>query len=130
MNVYIDTSAAAKLLRAEAESEALREFCNTDDLTLTATDLLDTELHRFGRRHGLDPDDVDMVLDGITLYELDRAMFTQAGRLPDPHLRTLDALHVAGALRLGAEAMLAYDRRVLAAAQAVGLLTLSPSVGG
>jgi predicted nucleic acid-binding protein len=42
-------------------------------------------------------------------------------------LRTLDALHVATAMRAGADAFLAYDRRLLDAAAACGFVTVSPT---
>ncbi|WP_142060425.1 PIN domain-containing protein [Pseudonocardia kunmingensis] len=51
--------------------------------------------------------------------------YREAGLLPGRHLRSLDALHVAAALRRDADVMLSYDHRQLAAADAVGLRTLS-----
>ncbi len=127
MKLYVETSAATKLMIAEAESNALLEFCNRPGQALAATDLLDTELHRVARRYGLSSADPDRVLASITLHTLDRTSFTHAGRLPQPHLRSLDALHVVGALRLAVDAILAYDARVIEAALAVGLSVITPT---
>jgi len=127
VKLYVETSAATKLMIAEAESEALREFCNRPGQDLASTDLLDTELHRVAHRYGLGGSHPDRVLASITLHTLDRASFSHAGRLPQPHLRSLDALHVVGALRLAVDAILAYDDRFIEAAFAVGLSVLTPT---
>lgn len=66
---------------------------------------------------------VASLLERFDLLETDRSLYREAGLLPGPHLRSLDALHVAAALRLDAEVMLSYDRRQIAAAEAVGLRT-------
>ena len=52
-----------------------------------------------------------------------------ASRLPDPMLRTLDAIHVATALliRDDLDVLVSYDHRMLAAAAARGLPTASPA---
>ena len=52
-----------------------------------------------------------------------------ASRLPDPLLRSLDAIHVATALLLGADvdALVSYDNRMLAAAHAYGIPTICPT---
>ena len=41
-------------------------------------------------------------------------------------VRTLDAVHLASALRVGARQMLVYDRRLADAAEAAGFDVLSP----
>ena len=52
-----------------------------------------------------------------------------ASRLPDPVLRTLDAIHVATALQIreDVEVLVSDDQRMLAAAAAHGLPTASPA---
>ena len=47
--------------------------------------------------------------------------------LPGRQLRTWDALHLATALRVGADAVVAYDARLLAAARTLGMSVQSPS---
>jgi predicted nucleic acid-binding protein len=52
-----------------------------------------------------------------------------ASRLPDPMLRTLDAIHVATALAIrdDLDVLLSYDQRLLAAATSHGLPTAAPA---
>ena len=55
-------------------------------------------------------------------------VFSYAAVLGPPALRALDALHIATALRLGAdlEGIVTYDERMDAAAQAIGIATIAP----
>lgn len=46
--------------------------------------------------------------------------------LPGRHLRSLDALHLAATLRIGADVMLTYSSHQAAAANAAGLPVLAP----
>jgi predicted nucleic acid-binding protein len=66
------------------------------------------------------------LLERFDLVEIDRSLHREAGLLPGRHLRSLDALHLAAALRVGADAMVTYDRRQADAADAAGLLVLAP----
>lgn len=45
-----------------------------------------------------------------------------------PYLRTLDALHLEAAIRLDADAILTYDRRLGDAARLMGLEVVAPGV--
>jgi predicted nucleic acid-binding protein len=56
----------------------------------------------------------------------DRLLRTAAG-LASAAVRTLDAIHLASALRVEADELLAYDRRLVAAAVARGLAVSSPA---
>jgi predicted nucleic acid-binding protein len=47
-------------------------------------------------------------------------------RVDPPLLRTLDAIHLASALEVGADEMIVYDRRLADAARANGLTVTSP----
>ena len=70
----------------------------------------------------------DLLLGEVTLVELTPSLLESAGRLPDPSLRSLDAIHVATALLVRDEidAVISYDQRMLTAAAAHGLPTASP----
>lgn len=131
MTVYIDTSAAAKLLLDEAESNALTvDLENLDkDERLLSSVLLETELRRLAIRHGLEQATVTELLEQVELVEPDRSLFAEAGLLPGPNLRSLDALHLATALRIDASVVLAYDRRLQQAARTVGLAVAAPGQG-
>lgn len=130
MRCYVDASAAAKLLIDEAETDALRQFCAQPEVELVATDLLETELRRIAHRETLPAADVVAVLSGITLHGLSRSAYAQAGLLPGAGLRSLDALHITGALRLEVDVALIYDSRMRQAAVENGLRVLSPGEEG
>ena len=70
----------------------------------------------------------DLLLGEMTLVELTPSLLESAGRLPDPMLRSLDAVHVATALLLRDEldVVISYDKRMLAAAAAHGLPIAAP----
>lgn len=123
--IYLDTSAAVKLISDEQESDGLRGYLD-EGPTIVSSDLLETELRRIGIRHGIDQVLITTVLDGVTLTPLTRDEFREAGLYPQAGLRSLDALHLAGALDIEASAILTYDYRLSDAARAHGLEVLAP----
>jgi len=126
---YIDTSAAAKLLVEEGESDALVAFLERaleDGGAVGSSLLLETELRRLGIRLAIPQECVTLVLERLELLVPDGDVFRNAGLLPDAALRSLDALHVAAALRWGADGVVTYDERQATAARSVGLSVASP----
>ena len=125
---YLDTSAALKLLVEEAESATLARELDTLEPVLVSCWLLDTELRRASQRT---PDvtqaAVSELLDGVNLYEVPASLFREAGLLPGPALRSLDALHLAAAIRMGVDALVTYDTRLTDAARALGVPVVAPS---
>ena len=132
--VYFDTSAALKLFKEEAESAALEAWLSGQGAALVITsDLTRTELRR-GLHHAEAEAEVwrsaEEWLEGAALLRLTPALFDQAGRLvPRSGLRSLDAIHVCAALSVAPSvvAFVAYDKRLLDAAVAVGLKAISPA---
>lgn len=125
---YLDTSAAAKLLVEEDETDVLAVWLDETDHVLVATHLLETELRRFVIRHGIPQADASAVLERVELYGLPPSLYREAGVLPDPTLRSLDALHLAAAIRLDVDTIATYDTRFAAAAEDLGLRVDSPGV--
>ncbi|MBD2765875.1 type II toxin-antitoxin system VapC family toxin [Kocuria sp. cx-455] len=123
--LYLDTSAAVKLISDEQESDGLRSYLD-EGPTLVSSDLLETELRRIGIRHDIDQVLITSVLDGVTLTPLIRDQFREAGLIPQIGLRSLDALHLAGALHIEVSAILTYDIRLAEAARAHGLEVVAP----
>jgi uncharacterized protein len=131
---YADASALVKLVREEAESEALRAFLA--DADLVSSELVLTEIPRAVRRAvAREPElPLDLLLerageliDVLALRPLDRALLSAAGALAEPALRALDAIHVASAVDLDPiEAFVTYDDRQAAAARLAGLRTMAP----
>jgi predicted nucleic acid-binding protein len=127
---YLDTSAFVKQLRREPESEALRKWLDTSP-EVVSSDLLRTEARRvvLGGSREL-RQRCDEMLEAITLIRLTPELFDAAGTLEPRGMRSLDALHLAAALVLGEElaGIVAYDRRLIAAAASLEITTVSPAV--
>ena len=128
MRAYVDTSAAAKLLQDEIESPAMVRFVNEDDVDLVGTFLLETELRRLANRSRISQATVTELLSSVSLYPLVDADFAAAGLLPGELLRSLDALHVQGAIALRADCVVTYDARLADACQQMGLPVVQPGV--
>lgn len=129
MILYIETSAAAKLLVDEPASgrlaKRLDDAVDSDDALVSST-LLETELRRLAVRVDLAQTAVTHLLERFDLVETDRSLYREAGLLPGRHLRSLGALHLAAALRVDADVMVTYDHRQADAATAIGLPVLAP----
>lgn len=127
MSVYVDASAFGAMLHPQAETPALVAWLEGDAERLVSTYLLETELRRMCVRHGIEQARVTALLSGVSVVGLSRSDFVSAGVLAFPHLRALDALHLQGALRLDARAILTYDRRLSEAARSMGLEVVAPA---
>lgn len=131
MILYVDTSAAMKLLVAEAESEVLADYLEHSRAvasdTLVASLLLYAELHCSARRRLADiqTDSVADVLSTLALIDVERGDLVTAPQLPG-RLRSADAIHLATALRVDARAMVVYDEELGAAAKAAGIHVIAP----
>lgn len=126
--LFLDSSAATKLIVAEPESDALAE--RLTDHVLVGSALLVPEVSRavhrtIGRAHDAV---LAQVLGLIDLVMVDRAILTVAAELEPAGVRTLDAVHLASALSLGErlDTLIAYDERLLEAARVAGLAAERP----
>jgi predicted nucleic acid-binding protein len=126
---YLDASALVKLVVDDNESAALRtavsEWPRRASSRLAVVEVLRVVRRRDRRAEQL----ARSVLGRISLLRLgDRELMAAAG-LDPPTLRTLDAIHVATARRLGPSlsAFVSYDRRQLEAAAAAGLPVVTPT---
>ena len=129
--IYTDTSALMKLVREEAESEALSRWLadHAHVQTSVTTNLLGiVELHRAAAR--VSPEAVataTVLLARIDKRELTPTAVALASEMPPPRLRTLDALHIASAAELPElRAFVTYDERMASAAEGYGLPVVSP----
>ncbi len=127
--IYVDTSALAKLVLAEAESEALRAYFAGGPAPVTSALTL-TELVRAARRlrAGLD-ESARQLIERVILVQVDRDVLERAAAISPPEVRTLDAIHLATTLLLDAdlEALVTYDGRMAEAARAAGVRVESPA---
>ena len=119
-----------KLVRDEAESPALKAALGPDDRIATSA-VGDVEVRRVIERF---PDREaarqlwEAAASGLRIMELTEQIGDLAATAPPTLLRTLDAIHLASALVLKPEldAFVVYDRRLAAAAAALGLPVSSP----
>lgn len=127
---YLDSSALVKLVVREEGTDALRAWLPSHP-EIVSSALAVTEVRRaIGRvssRRSL-ADRARLVLDGVALLAVDVAVLEAAAGLKPAELRTLDAIHVASALSLGADllAFVTYDDRQGAAARRAGLPVVRP----
>lgn len=125
--VYLDTSAAMKLLVDEAESATLAQMLDEQDRHVVASFLLHTELHCAAGRHPdvVDVDLVNQTLAAVELFDVTRGDLIGSGtRSP---LRSHDAIHLEVALRLGVDELATYDNELSDAARRAGLVVLAPN---
>jgi len=127
--VYLDTSALGRVLLGEPDGPAvLRELAAFDQRV--ASRLLRVELRRLGLREGRLAA-ADQLLGGVSLLPVDEQLLATAETLPPAGVGTLDALHLATALRLAGagslDALMTYDQRLAAAAAQHGVPVLAPS---
>ena len=128
--IYLDTSALAKLVVEERESEALASWLDArPEAGLCTSTIGKVELLRLARRRGPDVQALaTTLLADLALVPADTLIQDLAAALDPSHLRTLDALHLASALALVSDlhAFVAYDGRLVAAAEGAGLVAAAP----
>ena len=125
---YLDTSAFLKVLVREAHSDAM--VAAVDGHELWSSSLLAVEAHRAAMRLGLEADEVDALLDDVSLVLPGTSTFLVARSIGGAELRALDALHLATAVEIGSEleSLVTYDRRLAAAAASLGVAVSSPGL--
>ena len=129
--IYSDTSALLKRVLIEPQSDALRtvlrERHEAGDI-LAASSLAWLEVYRSLRR--LQTTDLELLassaLSGIVEIPLTENALTQSRRVGPETLRSLDAIHLAAAVAVGATSMLTYDDRLGGAAKLLGFEVLVP----
>lgn len=132
--IYIDTSAFVKLVWREDESTALEQYLaervdGADDRLVSSALLVIEARRTVLREDATQLPRSDVLLTRVGQVAITGAVVESASRLPDPSLRSLDAIHLATALLLGdeVEVLVSYDKRMCAAAQAHTIATVSPA---
>jgi predicted nucleic acid-binding protein len=128
---YLDSSAIVKLVVTEAESEALFEHLTTTPGAAVSSMLSAIEVPRAVARTGIGAQAaarVEVVFAAIDLRRIDDQIVRAAADLEPAGIRTLDAIHIATATEFAAELdeFVAYDRRLLEAAEMRGIKGKSP----
>jgi uncharacterized protein len=141
--IYLDSCALVKLIRDEDGSAELEAWLagRPDEVAVTS-EIARTEMRRVIRRNNhtdqsvlvdalaLDQElaEADSLLADVGIIALDSAMLARAGDLADPMIRTLDAVHLVSAQEIGpaGSVFVTFDRRLRAAAEALGFTTATP----
>ncbi len=128
MAIYLDSSAIVKLAVREPESLALRRYLRRRR-PLVSSALARTEVLRALLPAG---DDAVVrgrrVLERLDLVRVNDHVLSAAGVWHPPELRSLDAIHLATAQRLGRDltALVTYDDRLAVAAKHLGCRIVQP----
>ncbi|MFA4897308.1 MULTISPECIES: type II toxin-antitoxin system VapC family toxin [Microbacterium] len=119
--IYLDTSAAAKVLIDEAETDSIRKLF-ADDTEFVSSKLLAVELHAVADRRMVSADAAQELLDRVALVSLGDGILEDAITMHSG-LRTLDALHLATAVRIKSaiSGILTFDNELGAAAERHGI---------
>lgn len=143
--IYLDSCALVKLVIAEKETPALLEHLRGRELEIVTSELAITELVRVARRSCYDSQrelTVDLpvleerltvtgdLLDRVDHIVVDTDTFLRAGMFADdPHLGSLDAIHLVCALEVGPTltSFITYDRALARAASDRGLPVEQPA---
>jgi predicted nucleic acid-binding protein len=142
--IYLDSCALVKLVVAEVETAALERFLDGRRAEMVSCQLALTEVVRVARRSGHNSHREMIIssealaarmaaaanlLDRIDLVVVNRAVFVEAAAFAeDPHVGSLDAIHLACARKISAALtdFVTYDSQLARAAEAVGLPVISP----
>jgi predicted nucleic acid-binding protein len=128
----MDSSALVKLVIDEPESQSLEQHLADEAIVATSRIAL-VEVLRAATLANPAPEvreEVERLLASCMLIEVSDRVIRAAADLASATVRTLDAIHLASALRVEADEMVAYDRRLVAAAAGRGLATSSPGADG
>lgn len=129
--IYLDSAAVVKLVHAETESQALRDWLDERAETgWTSSSLVEVESFRALARHA--PQSVTRlptILDLIDMVDMAPRIRILAQTVRPATVRSLDAIHLGTALsiRPGLTSFITYDKRLADAARTTGLPVAIPS---
>ena len=134
--IYLDTSAAVKLIYPEEHSASLVVWLRERPTApLVASALLEVELTRSLRRlNGEFALPIATLLRGLNVISLTPEVLRRASQYEDQFLRSLDALHLASAQLVAEQAGLpltafvTYDHQLAAVASRHGLPVIAPGL--
>lgn len=125
---YLDSSIAVRALLGHSAQAAewLEAVDGSDDAELVSSRILRTEITRVLRREGVPVIERDRLLVGVSLIPLTEAILLQSEAIV-PHVKTLDAIHLASALAIGRDPVIVtHDANVRTVARELGLDTHDP----
>ncbi|MBO0852822.1 MAG: type II toxin-antitoxin system VapC family toxin [Nocardia sp.] len=126
---YLDSSVAVRIILGHSPESAAwfdRTTSNESDRVISSR-LLRTEITRVLRREGLPTSDRDQIIDYVHIVPMDHAVLTEAEAIIS-HIRTLDAIHLASALRCGLDELIVvtHDKTMQQVAEQLGFPVHDP----
>lgn len=125
---YLDSSVAVRILFGHsATAAAWFDAATADpDSLIVSSRLLRTELTRVLRREGVDVMLRDVIVDYVGTIAIDDAVLAEAEAIV-PHVKTLDAIHLASLVRTGIDAtVVTHDDTMRRTAEQLGYAVLDP----
>ncbi|WP_163508355.1 type II toxin-antitoxin system VapC family toxin [Fodinicola acaciae] len=130
--IYFDTSAIVRLVIPHDWTRSLRSYLGRlANLRWVTSVIAVVETNRALMREGAT--ERELAIGGRYLAEFRKVGVTDevvqsAIAIPSRTLKSLDAIHVASALEVGAEVLVTYDKTMIKAARDAGLRTASPGL--
>jgi len=126
---YLDTSVAIRVILGHSVDAAAWFDETTASLSdrVISSRLLRTEITRVLRREGLPVSDRDQIIDYVHMVPVDHAVLNEAEAIIS-HIRTLDAIHLASALRCGLDDLIVvtHDKNMAQVADHLGFPVHDP----
>jgi uncharacterized protein len=119
-----------KLVIDEPETPALESYLGASPGVLATSRLAIVEVGRACELANPSPtaaEEADRLVASCLLVAVTSQLLRAARKLTSSTVRSLDAIHLASALRIEADELLVYDRRLLAAAGEQGLQVSTPT---
>ena len=132
--IYLDSSAALYAVLNVPQRSALHRWMATSEALHVSSRLLRTEVVRVLRREGIPISQATPLLDRVGLLDITREVHRAAEGIR-PHVKTLDALHLATAVTLERTldtplTIATHDKTMTAVAHQLGLRTVDPVTHG
>ncbi len=128
--LYFDSSALVKLLIEEPQSDELERYV-ADEVVLATSRVALVEVPRATALANPAEEvqiETGRLLASCLLVAVGNRVLSSAAELTSREVRTLDAIHLATALYIDADELVAYDRRLLAAAATHRVPVASPGL--
>lgn len=128
---YLDSSVAVHVVVGTLTATAWFDAATAEPGTqVISSRLLRTELTRVLRRLGEQVGRRDSILDHVGTIPLDHAVLLEAEAIA-PHVKTLDSIHLASALRSGIEDIVVctHDENMKSVALLMGMAVQDPVAG-
>lgn len=121
--IYIDTSTFIRsALRQDTTGAATRQqdIVRSEGAELISSQLLELEARRAQIRMRRNWAEVSQALGAVQLVEVEKADFTLAFNIDAP-IKSLDALHLASCMKVGADALITADKNMRQVAVHLGI---------